>query len=264
MSQPVVYGAPPGVRDAQKRQQAEMFPRRPAAVMGLPYSSQGSVKPTTGDKASILSDVISVATRPVGHLERQKGEKASILSDVISVATRPVGPKPRTLGDFVTQKVGGSLRTLATVEPELAMSVASSSREWQAVDFAVDSGASETVIGEHVVSNVPTLPSAASSRGVKYEVANGDTIPNLGEKTLSCTTDAEGFTRHLKAQICEVSKPLMSVHRLVEAGHTVVFSPSGSYIEDGRTYERMWLKAEGGMFTVKLWVQPKPQTDAGF
>ena len=92
----------------------------------------------------------------------------------------------------------------------------------------------------------------------------GDTIPNLGEKQLSCVTDTEGFAKNIRAQICEVSKPLMSVHKLVEAGHTVVFSPTESFIADGNTGEKMWLRAEGGMFMAKFWVQPRPEVNSGF
>ena len=55
----------------------------------------------------------------------------------------------------------------------------------------------------------------------------------------------------------------MSVSRLVKAGNTVVFSPTGSYIEDGATLERIELHEEGGMFMTRMWIPTKP-TDAGF
>ena len=96
--------------------------------------------------------------------------------------------------------------------------------EWEPIDFAVDSGASETVMSEGLVRSVEVTPSAASLRGVKYEVANGEHIPNLGEKHLRGFTDQEGFPRHVTAQVCDVSKPLMSVAKLVKTGNTVVFT----------------------------------------
>ena len=43
-------------------------------------------------------------------------------------------------------------------------------------------GASETVVGEDMISAVATRQGQASRRGVVYEVANGVRIPNLGEK----------------------------------------------------------------------------------
>ena len=138
-----------------------------------------------------------------------------------------------------------------------------SSLDWESIEFAVDSGASETVLAEHMVSSVMTRPNAASARGVKYEVANGETIPNLGQKELCCITDGEGLRRKVIAQVCDVSKPLMSVHRLVMAGNTVVFGPEGSYIQDGDTLDKIWLQEQGGMYMAKMWI-PKRPADEGF
>ena len=151
---------------------------------------------------------------------------------------------------------------MATVEPKTVMSCASTP-DWEEVDFTVDSGASETVISEGMVTSVETKPSAASLRGVSYEVANGETIPNLGEKEIKCLTDGDGVKKVICAQVCDVSKPLLSVHRLVQAGHSVTFSPSGSYIQDGKTGQLMWLREHAGMYHLKLWVPRKPES-AGF
>ena len=116
---------------------------------------------------------------------------------------------------------------------------------------------------ESSITCVKTQASAASKRGVQYEVANGTTIPNMGEKELYCISDGEGHRRKITAQICAVSQPLMSVYKLVKAGNTVVFSPEGSFIQDGSTLDKIWLREEGGMFMSKMWVPTKP-ADAGF
>ena len=159
--------------------------------------------------------------------------------------------------------LGGSLRALATVEPASVCTVNTSQPEWEEIDFAVDSGASETVVAEHMVVNALTKPSAASVRGVSYEVANGETIPNLGEKHIMCVSHEEGLRKTITAQVCDVSKPLLSVHKLVQAGHTVVFSPQASYIQSADTQDTLWLRENGGMFKLKVWV-PKNPTDVGF
>ena len=54
--------------------------------------------------------------------------------------------------------------------------------EWEEIELAVDSGASETVINEEMLRSVQVQEGAASRRGVEYEVANGIRIPNLGEE----------------------------------------------------------------------------------
>ena len=55
--------------------------------------------------------------------------------------------------------------------------------------------------------------------------------------------------------MCEVNKALLSVSRMVQAGNTVVFSSSGSYVEDKNTGERIPLREQGGMYMLKLWVK---------
>ena len=95
-----------------------------------------------------------------------------------------------------------------------------------------------------------------------YEVANGQRIPNLGEKLFVGASHEEGRLCQIKAQVCDVSKPLMSVSRLVKAGHSVVFGPEAAYIQDGTTGERMSLQESGGMFTLKMWVQNKAAAPA--
>ena len=94
----------------------------------------------------------------------------------------------------------------------------------------------------------------ASKNGVQYEVANGDRIPNIGEKQFQGTTE-EGVTRNITAQVCDVNKALLSVKKIIAAGNRVVFDESGSYIEDKKNGERMWLREDKGMFMLKMWVK---------
>ena len=88
----------------------------------------------------------------------------------------------------------------------------------------MDSGATETVIDEGSIQHVEATEGAAYKRGVKYEVANGVRIPNMGEKKFQGVTE-EGALRHITAQVCEVNKPLLSVSKVVVAGNRVVFDP---------------------------------------
>ena len=94
--------------------------------------------------------------------------------------------------------------------------------EWKFLEAMVDSGATVTVIPPHVGRGYDIVPSEASRAGVHYEVANGEEIPNFGEKLLAVVTE-EITWRGLKAQAADVSKPLQSVRSLVRSGHEVVF-----------------------------------------
>ena len=145
----------------------------------------------------------------------------------------------------------GRLSTLREVLPEGIHSVEET--EWEEIEMAVDSGATETVIGDTMLTSIETKPGEASKKGVQYEVASGELIPNMGEKTFVCV-DEEGTSRSIKAQVCDVNKALLSVRRLVQAGNKVVFAADGGYIEDAAG-GKIYLKEQGGMYMLKVWVQ---------
>ena len=145
------------------------------------------------------------------------------------------------------------LRIIRTIEPETVNSVTTKNK-WEVIDIALDSGASETVISEDMLPNIPIKQGDASRRGVQYEVANGVRIPNLCEKKLQVYSE-EGTVRSITTQVCEVNKGLLSVRKVVVAGNCVVFDSTGSYIEDKKTHERMYMRDEAGMSMLRMYVR---------
>ena len=140
-------------------------------------------------------------------------------------------------------------------------SINSVEEEWQEIELAVDSGATETVVGTEMLTHIATSEGEAFKRGVQYEVASGELIDNLGEKNFVGYNEM-GEARSMKAQVCDVNKALLSVKRMVAAGNRVVFEPACGYIEDVGTGDRMQLKEKGGMYMLKLWVQKPFQGQA--
>ena len=116
------------------------------------------------------------------------------------------------------------------------------------------SGATETVIKQATLAWMQVKEGEAFKRGVKYGMANGVTIDNEGEKDFNGVTE-EGILKAIKAQVCDVSQPLLSVEKVVAAGHKVVFDIDGSYIESKKDGRRMWLEETQGMYTLTMWVQ---------
>ena len=80
-------------------------------------------------------------------------------------------------------------------------------------------------------------PSKGSRGGVKYVTANGSLMNNKGEKDVKVRTK-EGHKCVMKMQVTDVQKPLMSVSRICDAGHHVVFLRDGGYIEHEKTGQR--------------------------
>ncbi len=150
---------------------------------------------------------------------------------------------------------------ITTIYPEGIAAVAQTPYPgWQLVTFTVDSGASETVMGVSSLDSIPTVEGHLAKIGVKYEVANGEVIPNLGEKRFLGTwfageADGVGITRPMVAQVTSVNKSLLSVGRLDDCGYNTVFAGNQSYIEDRKTKERMKLNKVGTVYTLELWVQ---------
>ena len=104
--------------------------------------------------------------------------------------------------------------------------------EWVEIEVAVDSGATETVMGEETFTGIVDIAEGpACRRGVTYEVADGTEIPNLGERKLLGFTE-EGGQRGVTAQVCAVNKTLMSVSKVAAQGNRLIFDDDGSYIED--------------------------------
>ena len=141
-----------------------------------------------------------------------------------------------------------------TIYPE-SVNAVDADEEWEKIEFHVDSGATETVLSEAMLMCVATKEGLAMKQGIKYEVANGVRIDNLGEKNFKGVSK-EGFFRSMTAQVCDVNKALLSVKKVIAAGNQVVFgSKEGSYIESNTTGERMWLEERGGMYILELWVK---------
>ena len=115
----------------------------------------------------------------------------------------------------------------------------------------MDSGAAETVMPRSLATLHRIHENEMSKFGVEYEVANGEAIPNLGERRLRGETQ-EGNPVGITAQVCAVNKCLLSVWRLNQSGHQVIFDGEESRIvhkADGRTTK---LTAEKGIYTLKV------------
>ena len=122
--------------------------------------------------------------------------------------------------------------------------------EWEELWMTVDSGAGATVVSDQHIKAV----SAVNPRPeIKYEVADGSHIPNLGGKDFAAYTDC-GSLRRITAQVTEVNKVLLSAAKLVQSGHRAVFDPTLSYIEHCETGEWFPLEENNGTFALRLWI----------
>jgi len=126
---------------------------------------------------------------------------------------------------------------------------------WEEIEVIVDSGASSTVLPPTFGRQYDVQESAGSKAGVCYEIANGQHLPNLGEKRLAVMTE-EGTVSCFTGQVADVSKCLMSVRAMCKNNHTVVFDGEGSYSLNKTTGECNWFHDDGVNYIMKQWIIP--------
>ena len=95
--------------------------------------------------------------------------------------------------------------------------------------------------------------------GIAYSSAAESQAEDIGEQFVE-TVDDNGVTSWAKFQMCKglsSGRILVSVSRLVQSNHTVVFrDPSlGSYIGDNDNKYRSYLRHENGSYLSDLYVK---------
>ena len=90
--------------------------------------------------------------------------------------------------------------------------------EWTQIELTVDSGACDSVIPAEACSSVPLTPSFQSINGICYEVANGQTIPNLGERQCMLWAEGGSSPKGINLQVADIHKPLLSISRCADMG----------------------------------------------
>ena len=171
--------------------------------------------------------------------------------------------------------VQGTLSTLKTCQPKLGaflekrtQSLRPLAAGWEKLQAILDSGASVTVVPPHVGRDYEVIRGEAAIAGVRYEIADGNEIPNLGEKLMLVVT-REGTWRGLKAEVADIARALQSVRSLVKTGHKVVFGDgehgTEHYIQNVMTGEVNAVEDDGQNYFMTYFIAPKgaPASFAG-
>ena len=115
----------------------------------------------------------------------------------------------------------------------------------------IDSGAAENVISGKEAPHVPTRPSPGSLSGVEYVNANGATMPNRGQKVVPVRL-SDGSACSLKMQVTDVKRTLLSVGKVCDAGHRVVFEATGGYMEHIESGKKFAFERVNGVYRVEV------------
>ncbi len=126
----------------------------------------------------------------------------STLKELLEAAARETSLTP-SVRLFTEVFRSGSLRPLtetSKVDP-------TSGQKFEVMSAIVDSGATVPVMSPETGKSYELQESAGSKNGVEYEVADGGTLAELGQKLMAVFT-AEGTLRGYSTRCADVSKPL--------------------------------------------------------
>ena len=126
---------------------------------------------------------------------------------------------------------------------------------WRTVECILDSGASESVCPASMAPLWPVEDSPGSLVGLHYLSASGGRLKNCGQQHVPIELTS-GQRTHALFQIAEVSRPLVSVARLTEAGKAVIFGCSGGVIRDLQSGVDTPFERRDGIYIFQIRIPP--------
>ena len=130
--------------------------------------------------------------------------------------------------------------------------------EWIEVELTADTGACDTVIPKAMCASIPIMASLQSLRGMEYEVANGESIPNLGERRCLMWTEDAKSVKHINMQVADVHKALLSLSRCADMGFESRFGRTMGALIDEDTGEVIPLRRKGNLYVLRCWLKAAP------
>jgi hypothetical protein len=125
---------------------------------------------------------------------------------------------------------------------------------WEDIVFevALDSGAVVHVCGPSDSPGYDLEASPGSKRGQAFLMGDGGTIPNMGQKRLNLS-DGKGKDLTSVFQIAAVTRPLMSVGKICDEGHDVIFSATTAIVRNAEGGEVCCFHRQpGGLYVAKM------------
>ena len=166
----------------------------------------------------------------------------------------------QTVIDHDQQRQGSAIGGLCTLLPvrRQGISAMRSPDEWTELEVTVDSGACISVMPIASCEGIDILENELSRSGAEYEVANGATIPNLGERRCEVMTVGSLQPKRITFQVADVHKPLLSISGCADMGFDCFLGQHGGQLRDRITGELIPLERHGSLYTVRMWIRQDP------
>ena len=126
------------------------------------------------------------------------------------------------------------------------------------MEVTVDSGACDTVMPLSMCEGINVHPSQTSIKGMNCEVANGQLIPNLGERRMEMLTPGSRKHKSITLQVADVHKPLLSISSVSDMGYECVLNKRGGWLINREAHEYIPLQGRGNLYVFTCWVRQNP------
>jgi hypothetical protein len=133
--------------------------------------------------------------------------------------------------------------------------------DWKDLEFevALDSGSVVHVCSMEDCPGYTLADSPGSKRGQEFLMGDGGTIPNMGQSKLNLSDNGSNIESIF--QIAAVTRPLMSVGRICDEGHSVTFDAVMAIVQSKSGEELCrFHRKDGGLYVANL----KLRSPAGF
>jgi len=153
------------------------------------------------------------------------------------------------------------------LEPEdMDLECNTADTEWEEIEVCVaaDSGCGDHVMSKEHCPGYLVQPSVASKAGKGFIAAGGNKIANEGEACLNLRSGKQKMTSTF--QIARVTRPLMSVGKICDAGHEVLFTRTHAIVRNLQGREICRFARKGGLYLLnfKLRSPKDPAKPTGF
>ena len=159
--------------------------------------------------------------------------------------------------------LGNLLAPISLVTVTGTAEILANTDAWKDLEFevALDSGSVVHVCSVEDIGGYRVADSPGSRAGQEFQMGDGGTIPNLGQSQLNLSDESIGRDIQSVFQVAAVTRPLMSVGRICDEGHSVTFNSVMAVVngKDGSELCR-FVRNGSGLYVAKL----KLRSPAGF
>ena len=140
----------------------------------------------------------------------------------------------------------------------LSSAATSGEGDWIELELTADTGACDTVMPRAMAQCIPIKPPLQSLSSMMYEVADGNQIPNLGERRCVIWTEGANEAWKINVQVADVHKALLSLSRCADMWFESRFGRRAGVLIDEESGVIIPLHRKGNLYVLNCWLKAAP------